>query len=86
MPAADSASEPALKPYGQGCRASITSTTKNPIKVSHRNPEIAEIYKNFLGEPLGHKSHDLLHTDYKERDEVLLISFKPSVGSRQLQA
>jgi len=45
---------------------------KESIKVSHKNPDIQEIYKNFLGEPLGHKSHDLLHTDYKERDEVLL--------------
>ncbi len=45
---------------------------KESIKVSHRNPEIAEIYKNFLGEPLGHKSHELLHTRYRERDEVLL--------------
>jgi len=45
---------------------------KESIKVSHRNPEIIEIYKNFLGEPLGHKSHELLHTDYKERDDVLI--------------
>jgi NADH-quinone oxidoreductase subunit G/NADP-reducing hydrogenase subunit HndD len=45
---------------------------KESIKVSHRNPEIAEIYKNFLGEPLGHTSHELLHTDYKEREDVLL--------------
>jgi NADH-quinone oxidoreductase subunit G/NADP-reducing hydrogenase subunit HndD len=45
---------------------------KESIKTSHRNPEIMEIYKNFLGEPLGHKSHELLHTDYKKRDEVLL--------------
>ena len=43
-----------------------------PIKVSHQNPEIQEIYKNFLGEPLGHHSHELLHTGYKEREEVLL--------------
>lgn len=34
---------------------------------SHDNPEIKKIYKNFLGEPLGHKSHDLLHTKYSER-------------------
>lgn len=38
-----------------------------PIRKSHENPEILEIYKNFLGEPLGHKSHDLLHTHYKPR-------------------
>ncbi|HPI86652.1 MAG TPA: NADH-dependent [FeFe] hydrogenase, group A6 [Bacteroidales bacterium] len=45
---------------------------RESIKVSHRNPEIQEIYKNFLGEPLGHKSHELLHTKYIERDDVLL--------------
>lgn len=38
-----------------------------PIRKSHENPEITEIYKHFLGEPLGHKSHDLLHTHYKPR-------------------
>ena len=45
---------------------------KESIKVSHKNPEIIELYNKFLGEPLGHKSHDLLHTDYIERDDVLL--------------
>jgi iron-only hydrogenase group A len=37
------------------------------IRKSHENPEVTEIYKHFLGEPLGHKSHDLLHTHYKPR-------------------
>ena len=37
------------------------------IRKSHENPEVAEIYREFLGEPLGHKSHDLLHTHYKAR-------------------
>nr|WP_255711324.1 iron hydrogenase small subunit [Pelosinus baikalensis] len=32
---------------------------------SHENPEILDIYQKFLGEPLGHKSHKLLHTHYK---------------------
>jgi iron-only hydrogenase group A len=45
---------------------------KSSIKVSHKNPEIMELYKNFLGEPLGHRSHDLLHTKYIKRDDVLL--------------
>ncbi|MFP4556244.1 MAG: NADH-dependent [FeFe] hydrogenase, group A6 [Bacteroidales bacterium] len=39
-----------------------------PIRKSHENPEIAAIYKEFLKEPLGHKSHELLHTHYKERE------------------
>jgi len=38
------------------------------IKVSHKNPEVIELYKEFLGEPLGHKSHELLHTKYSKRD------------------
>jgi iron-only hydrogenase group A len=37
------------------------------IRKSHENPEVAEIYKSFLHEPLGHRSHDLLHTHYYPR-------------------
>ncbi|HBG71001.1 MAG: ferredoxin [Bacteroidetes bacterium GWF2_43_63] len=44
---------------------------KESLKVSHKNPEIIELYDKFLGEPLGHKSHELLHTHYIKR-EVLL--------------
>ncbi|MCF8224697.1 MAG: [FeFe] hydrogenase, group A [Bacteroidales bacterium] len=39
-----------------------------PIRKSHENPEILQLYEEFLGEPLGHKSHELLHTHYKERE------------------
>jgi iron-only hydrogenase group A len=38
-----------------------------PIRKSHENPEVIQIYKDFLGEPLGHRSHALLHTHYKPR-------------------
>lgn len=38
-----------------------------PLRKSHENPEVVQIYKDFLGEPLGHKSHELLHTHYKPR-------------------
>jgi iron only hydrogenase large subunit-like protein len=38
-----------------------------PIRKSHENPEIIEIYKEYLTQPLGHKSHELLHTHYKVR-------------------
>ncbi|MCB2195402.1 MAG: [FeFe] hydrogenase, group A [Bacteroidetes bacterium] len=41
-----------------------------PIRKSHENPEVQQIYKDFLGEPLGHKSHELLHTHYHERKRV----------------
>jgi NADH-quinone oxidoreductase subunit G len=35
-----------------------------PIRKSHLNPEVKVIYDEFLHEPLGHKSHELLHTHY----------------------
>ncbi len=38
-----------------------------PIRKSHENPEIQKIYKDFLIEPLGEKSHHLLHTKYTKR-------------------
>ena len=37
------------------------------IRKSHENPEIVSLYTNFLKEPLGEKSHHLLHTHYIER-------------------
>jgi len=42
-----------------------------PVKVSHKNPEIIELYNKFLGEPLGRKSHELLHTKYNERKVLI---------------
>lgn len=39
-----------------------------PVRKSHENPEITQIYEEFLGKPLGHKSHELLHTHYKKRE------------------
>lgn len=38
-----------------------------PIRKSHENPDVVEIYQEFLGKPLGHKSHELLHTHYTPR-------------------
>jgi len=37
------------------------------IRQSHENPSVQKLYKNFLHEPLGHKSHELLHTHYTPR-------------------
>ncbi|MFW5974601.1 MAG: NADH-dependent [FeFe] hydrogenase, group A6 [Bacteroidota bacterium] len=48
-------------------RAIYEEDASMPIRKSHENPEIQSIYADFLGEPLSHKSHDLLHTHYKPR-------------------
>jgi iron-only hydrogenase group A len=42
---------------------------KMQYRKSHDNPEIIEIYEDFLKEPLGHKSHELLHTSYVKREK-----------------
>ncbi|HOI22759.1 MAG TPA: [FeFe] hydrogenase, group A [Spirochaetales bacterium] len=34
---------------------------------SHQNAEVSALYKEFLGQPAGHLSHELLHTKYKAR-------------------
>jgi len=38
-----------------------------PLRKSHENPHIKKLYEEFLKEPLGKRSHDLLHTHYKPR-------------------
>jgi len=35
-----------------------------PLRKSHDNPEIKDMYANFLKHPLSHKAHDLLHRHY----------------------
>jgi len=40
---------------------------RSTIRKSHENPAVQALYKEFLGEPLGHKSHELLHTHYVPR-------------------
>ena len=42
-----------------------------PIRKSHENGAVNQLYKEYLKEPLGEKSHHLLHTHYKERTEVI---------------
>ena len=34
------------------------------FRKSHENPELQTIYKEYLGEPGGHKAHDILHCTY----------------------
>ncbi|NPA35451.1 MAG: 2Fe-2S iron-sulfur cluster binding domain-containing protein [Chlorobi bacterium] len=49
--------------------AAIYREDKNkPIRKSHENPEIIQLYKEFLHEPLSEISHKLLHTHYRRRN------------------
>ena len=42
-----------------------------PLRVSHRNKWVQRLYDEFLGKPLGEKSHQLLHTHYHKRDVMV---------------
>jgi iron only hydrogenase large subunit-like protein len=63
---------------------SLYKEDKNlPCRRSHQNPAIEKLYMEYLGEPLGEKSHHLLHTHYTPRNgaadlnEILEICSKP---------
>lgn len=47
--------------------ALYTDDRNLPIRKSHENPEVQALYREFLGEPNGHKAHQLLHTHYREQ-------------------
>ncbi|WP_251158843.1 [FeFe] hydrogenase, group A [Caniella muris] len=35
-----------------------------PLRKSHENPQVQAAYRDYFGEPLSHRSHELLHTDH----------------------
>lgn len=43
---------------------------QSAIRKSHKNPVVSTLYKEFLKQPLGEKSHHLLHTHYKDRSDM----------------
>lgn len=38
-----------------------------PLRKSHENPAIKEVYASFFGKPGSHKAHEILHTSYVKR-------------------
>ena len=45
-----------------------TDDEKSVIRMSHLNPEVQVLYKDYLGEPGSEKAEHLLHTDYRKRE------------------
>ena len=48
-------------------RAIFAEDEGKQLRLSHENPLVAQLYRDFLGQPLGDKSHRLLHTHYHAR-------------------
>lgn len=56
-----------IDPKAARAAATYDEDEAKTIRKSHENPAIKKIYAEFLGEPCGHKSHELLHTHYVDR-------------------
>lgn len=41
------------------------------VRTSHTNQSVKRLYEEFLGKPLGEKSHNLLHTHYAKREVAI---------------
>jgi NADP-reducing hydrogenase subunit HndD len=50
-------------------KAIYREDSDKPIRKSHENPSIIKLYEEFLGKPLGEKSHHLLHTVYFDKSK-----------------
>jgi NADH-quinone oxidoreductase subunit G/NADP-reducing hydrogenase subunit HndD len=50
-------------------KAIYTEDESKVLRQSHLNPSIAAIYKEYLGKPGGHLSHEFLHTHYVDRSK-----------------
>lgn len=56
---------------------------RSVLRKSHENPEVQELYEEYLKEPGGELSHELLHTTYNDRSKVTLPPY--SVGEREAE-
>jgi hypothetical protein len=48
-------------------KAIFSEDEGKPLRMSHENPAIAALYRDYLGAPLSEPSHHLLHTRYEAR-------------------
>ena len=48
-------------------KAIYAEDSAKPIRKSHENKYIQELYDKFLGKPMSEKAHHLLHTHYFDR-------------------
>jgi ferredoxin hydrogenase gamma subunit len=44
---------------------------KKEVRQSHNNPQVRQLYEEFLGSPLSHQAEQLLHTKYIDRNRAV---------------
>ncbi|MGI6152801.1 MAG: NADH-dependent [FeFe] hydrogenase, group A6 [Christensenellaceae bacterium] len=52
-------------------KATYEEDAAMPIRKSHKNPEIKQIYDEYLEKPNSHKAHELLHTFYEGKPKYV---------------
>ena len=67
QPVVDAYTKAKIDVKAERAKALYTEDERATLRKSHENPVIQKLYADFLGEPCGHKSHELLHTHYTDR-------------------
>jgi len=62
-------------------KAIYEADKRMPLRKSHENPAVKELYATYLGKPLGSKSHHLLHTTYRWRSPYGTMVEKDNRGA-----
>ncbi len=63
-------------------KAICQEDASKPLRKSHTNPGVTQLYEEYLGTPLGERSHHLLHTHYHPRCFVPKAPAKEKVAPR----
>jgi len=70
-----------------------TEDESKALRKSHANPYISALYEEYLEEPNGHRSHELLHTHYVKRgrfnemtDESFVAEVDENIRRRAIEA
>ena len=66
------------QPYYRGNESIITKRREGlyaedvgkPIRKSHENKAVVALYDTYLGHPMSHKAHKLLHTHYRKKESI----------------
>ncbi|NLL69550.1 MAG: 2Fe-2S iron-sulfur cluster binding domain-containing protein [Epulopiscium sp.] len=68
QPIVDAKTRMDIDVYEERAKALYEEDRSMVIRKSHENPFIIKLYEEFLEKPLSHKSHELLHTTYSEKE------------------
>ena len=49
---------------GERCQVLYGLDRVNNLRFSHENPSVQKCYQDYLGSPMSHRAHELLHTDH----------------------